>query len=970
MTRRIKFITSIVGLASSAALIFGFATGPDPRETGAPGDDPLSCATSGCHSDSALNAGGGNVVVNFPNGPTYTPGVQQTLTIIITDSAAKAWGFQMTARLDSNLSNGQAGDFTAGAGQFVLCENSSFKGSKGCPANAPVQFVEHSNPFTTNTITITWTPPATDMGGIHIYVAAIAANKDGNDTGDHTYTANYALTPQSAGPPKPCLANCTFAYVANNGANSVSVINTSTRSVVATIPVGSSPTKLAISPSRKHVLVTNQSGGSVSIISTASNTVITTVAVGSAPVGVAITPDSKLAYVTLAGEDAVVVVDLNTFLVTGRVAVGPAPVRVNITPNGAFAYVSNQNSNFISFIDTATKTVAGTLVVGAGPYGTQFTPDGTRAYAAVVGANLVAVIDTGTRKVLTSVAVGSGPTDVAITPDGSFVYVNNQQSNNVSVIDTATNTVVKTIAVGLSPADVAMSPNQRLVYVSNNAAGTESIVDTTTNAVIGSVPVGMHPVGVILADIPLMSVSRTSLNFGVIGSLVTSPQTVALTFTGIAGASWTASANQPNITVGPPSGSGNGTFQVTAAAGVSGVVTVTAPGAVNSPLQIQISVTNTSPANPIGSFDTPTNGGSGIVGAIPVTGWALDNLEVVGVDIWREPITGEPSGNLIFIGTAVFVADARPDVQGMFPTYPYQYRAGWGYQMLTNFLPNASGSSAPGTGTYKIHAIAHNKSGSHLDLGTKTISVDNAHSAKPFGTLDTPSQGGTISGTDSVNFGWALTPQPFYIPLDGSTMTVVIDGMVVGHPTYNQFRSDIATLFPGYGNSMGAVGFFHINTATLTNGVHTISWNAFDNGSRGEGLGSRYFNVLNLGNGGGAAVPENVISESVADEGVRVRHGLDIDRKPQPVAPDADGVYSVTMEEVGHIEIHLAATTGNILVLGESRALPIGSSLKGGVFYWQPGPGFLGEYSMEFQRSDGTRIAVRVNIVPKRSSVQ
>jgi hypothetical protein len=92
------------------------------------------------------------------------------------------------------------------------------------------------------------------------------------------------------------------------------------------------------------------------------------------------------------------------------------------------------------------------------------------------------------------------------------------------------------------------------------------------------------------------------------------------------------------------------------------------------------------------------------------------------------------------------------------------------------------------------------------------------------------------------------------IPADGSTITVVIDGISVGQPVYNNFRSDIANLFPGYVNSGGAVGFFHVNTTTLANGVHTISWNAFDNMGRGEGLGSRYFNVLNTG-GGGVSIP-------------------------------------------------------------------------------------------------------------------
>ena len=32
----------------------------------------------------------------------------------------------------------------------------------------------------------------------------------------------------------------------------------------------------------------------------------------------------------------------------------------------------------------------------------------------------------------------------------------------------------------------------------------------------------------------------------------------------------------------------------------------------------------------------------------------------------------------------------------------------------------------------------------------------------------------------------------------------------------------------------------------------------------------------------------------------------------------------------------------------------------------QPGPGFLGEYTMQFARPDGSKIPVRVSIAPKR----
>ena len=655
-SRRIKLRLSlaIATIVPSAAIIYAYASGPDPRDTGAPGDDPKSCATSGCHTGYSVNAGGGNVVVNFPNGLTYTPGVQQQLTIVITDPIAKNYGFQMTARLDSNLSNGQAGDFTGGAGQFVLCENSTFKTSKGCPANAPVQFIEHNNPLTTNTISVTWTPPPTNVGGLHIYVAAIAANGDGNNTGDHTYTANYAL---SAG--------------------------------------------------------------------------------------------------------------------------------------------------------------------------------------------------------------------------------------------------------------------------------------------------------------PALTLSRNTLNFGYFSSLITGPQPILVNFTGIAGANWLAMSDHANITVSPGSGNGNSSFQVMASPGPSGAVTVTVPGTVISPQQVQVNVRSVIPALPFGSFDTPIDKTTGIVGAIPVTGWALDNIEVTKVDIWREPINGEPaqSNGLVYIGDAVFVIGARTDVENLYSTMPWHFRGGWGYQMLTNYLPNSAGGGL-GNGTYKIHAIAHNMSGSTVDLGTRTITIDNAHANKPFGTIDTPSQGGTASGNSYVNFGWALTPNPAFIPQDGSTLTVQLDGVAVGQPTYNNFRSDIASLFPGYANSGGAVGFFRIDTTQIANGVHTIAWVAYDNLGHGEGLGSRYFNVFNAGTGGIAA-PEDEAIENVA--GVKLRKGHYLNREPDVLTPYENGAYAIEAEELDRIELHAG-------VNGSQEALPPGSTLKGGVFYWQLAAGLLGEYDLVLTRPNGEKVHILVRVRPKKFS--
>jgi uncharacterized protein (TIGR03437 family) len=142
-----------------------------------------------------LNGGGGSAALAASTGTTYTPGQQVTFTLTVTDSAARTYGFQASARLDSAPTSGQAGTFTAGEQQIVNCEDGNRMPSAGCGANVAVQFIEHSQPFSTNTITFTWTAPSTDVGPVTIYVAANAANNNRTNQGDHIYTTSLKLTP-------------------------------------------------------------------------------------------------------------------------------------------------------------------------------------------------------------------------------------------------------------------------------------------------------------------------------------------------------------------------------------------------------------------------------------------------------------------------------------------------------------------------------------------------------------------------------------------------------------------------------------------------------------------------------------------------------------------------------------------------------------------------------------------------------
>ncbi|HEY3440181.1 MAG TPA: hypothetical protein VGK29_05500 [Paludibaculum sp.] len=486
-----------------------------------------------------------------------------------------------------------------------------------------------------------------------------------------------------------------------------------------------------------------------------------------------------------------------------------------------------------------------------------------------------------------------------------------------------------------------------------------------------------------------LSLNRSALTFAATanGTILTPAQQMILTMAGGA-TTWTASSDSPWLRVLPSTGVGSGRLSVsvapysnTPAGTLTGKITVNAVGATNGPLVVSCTLTVKSTTTvPFGSFDTPANDLTGISGSIAVTGWALDDIGVKRVSIWRDRVGAEPvyPNGYVYIGDATFVPGARPDVEAKYSTSPNANRSGWGYMMLTNGLP------AKGNGTFKLHAIAVDEEGNSFELGSKTITVDNLHSIKPFGAIDNPAPGQVISGT-IVNDGWALTPQPALLAADGSTIWVSIDSVNVGHPAYGILRNDVASLFPGYANSSGSLGQYSLDSTQYANAMHTIAWILYDNLGHGDGMGSRYFHILNAGGASAGSVPAApAAADSVRAHQLRaarlarpvtaaasypaVRRGFDLDAQLTPIRQGGEGLLEpVEIQELGRVEIHLDAGqewTARLRVGGELRELPIGSTFdaEGGIFYWQPGPAFLGEFVVEFGGGDGLVLPVCIRV--------
>ena len=288
------------------------------------------------------------------------------------------------------------------------------------------------------------------------------------------------------------------AYVANQGTNTVSVINTLTgQTVRSPIVVGSAPTGVVASPDGVYVYVANRTSGTVSVIRTSNNTVVDinpgTTAIDSIKVGSQ--PE---------------MIAVNTSAIT---------TPTGVIAKGARLYVANYGSGTVSVIDvsnplapklvdtnTATPTTVDAIKVGTNPRGIAFaqTANGPRLYVVNRGSGNVSVIDAVTNKVIDAnpatattvdaIKVGSTPQQIAISPDGKSAYVTNYGSNTVSIIDTVTNkvvdanpatTAVDAIAVRSNPDGVAVSADGSLVYVANGDDRI-SVIDTKTKTVVNT----------------------------------------------------------------------------------------------------------------------------------------------------------------------------------------------------------------------------------------------------------------------------------------------------------------------------------------------------------------------------------------------------------------------------------------------------------------------------------------------------
>jgi Bacterial Ig domain len=245
---------------------------------------------------------------------------------------------------------------------------------------------------------------------------------------------------------------------------------------------------------------------------------------------------------------------------------------------------------------------------------------------------------------------------------------------------------------------------------------------------------------------------------------------------------------------------------------------------------------------PFGYIDIPSATGlEGANGSFPVSGWALDDVDVDHIDFL---IDGQIVAGAVGRGapsTAIY-GTTRPDIAAAFPDVPFSLFSGYQANIDTTKLID---------GIHLLSVRVTDNEGASREIGTRTVQViNNGQNLPPFGQIDFPLDKAslfceTLSGTGipspcttqecsstltNVVAGWALDVGARIDAGQVSYVELLLDGQIVANTRrdciqlgqvltncYGINRPDVARSYSGYVNADNAGFLFSVAFVRVSN---------------------------------------------------------------------------------------------------------------------------------------------------------
>lgn len=257
------------------------------------------------------------------------------------------------------------------------------------------------------------------------------------------------------------------AYVCRAFASVVEHVDLRTLQSVASIPVGSNPTRIVFDPPGRRAYVSNQFGSSISVIDATSDAVVDEIAVPGDPAPVLVAPNGRALYVTT-NLDRLYAIDLVSKRIVAETSLPATSHNLALHPDRRQLYVATRTAGTVLELDPETLQLLRSFALGGRTQAMALEPVTGELYVANESGWLdVVKLKSGERTA--SLRLDGGGYGVSLSPNFAWLYATVPAAGKVCVIDRTTLRLIHTIWTGGSPRHAIFARGGRVALVVNEA---------------------------------------------------------------------------------------------------------------------------------------------------------------------------------------------------------------------------------------------------------------------------------------------------------------------------------------------------------------------------------------------------------------------------------------------------------------------------------------------------------------------
>ncbi len=251
----------------------------------------------------------------------------------------------------------------------------------------------------------------------------------------------------------------------------------------------------------RYVFVPSRQAPEVTVIDSKTDRIVATLDVGAIPGQIVVSEEEAMLVASSPEERKLILVDLVTHKIETVLPLEITPDHMQLSPDGYLLAIGDVGAGRVSVVSLHERREFFHLDGFSEPYNFTFSEDGSLIYVANRAAEHVSVIAIAQGRVIDKIAAVDGVsrngvspaglrgvTNVTRTPSGRFGFATFKEGDGLTVLDFDNGKPIKTLSLGKRPWRAYGTADGRFMLVPNNGARTVSVIDTATLDVVATLP--------------------------------------------------------------------------------------------------------------------------------------------------------------------------------------------------------------------------------------------------------------------------------------------------------------------------------------------------------------------------------------------------------------------------------------------------------------------------------------------------